>query len=225
MAEPHRGPLMRRPISSALLISLLLCAACGAPIKLLNRATPLGGTPITDLTVNDVPVHGFEVTLTLATSNSETQDLSGELLAVDRKRIWLMVDKQVVPNALSSVKEANLVVFPSTSAGWLGLWMGVGAVSTISHGFFLVLTVPMWLGSGIPSIVTSALRNDLRVPLHRLDELSQFARYPAGMPPPWGVLRGSSIEDIDADAPISAEPKTAREPDEPGIQRHPAGRH
>jgi hypothetical protein len=59
----------------------------------------------------------------------------------------------------------------------------VGSVTTISHGFFLILTLPMWAGTGTIASVGASESNNLIVPLEDVDALFQFARFPQGMPP------------------------------------------
>lgn len=59
---------------------------------------------------------------------------------------------------------------------------GAGTVSTISHGWLAIVSLPLWLGLGITSTVIAAYGNDTTVLPPDFDQATQFARYPQGMP-------------------------------------------
>jgi hypothetical protein len=52
-----------------------------------------------------------------------------------------------------------------------------------SHGGFLVLTLPLWLGTGIPVSVGEARSNDAVGKSEYFERLFEFARFPQGLPP------------------------------------------
>jgi hypothetical protein len=189
-------------LRSALLCCLLL-GACGYPHTVLERKNGFGGRPLPKEErprVSDVPVHGFRVQVAFKESaGEEPRELEGELLAVDRRRLWIVVESEVKPIPRARLVKVNVELYKSR-AGWIGLWSGLGTASAASHGWFALVSGPLWLLAGIGSTVTAATGNDVDVPLEKLHLLAQFARYPAGMPPPWGKLEPASL-------PASAPPK------------------
>lgn len=131
----------------------------------------------------DVPVRGFDVEVKLA-SNS----VSGELIAVDRKFVYVNIQKEgveVFRVSRSEIREVEVAVRPSAAEG-LGVWTGVGCASTVSHGAFLIFTGPIWLASGIGATASEANDATAKASRDQLDQLYQYARFPQGLPPSWG---------------------------------------
>lgn len=103
-------------------------------------------------------------------------NVTGELIAVDDMTLHVLTASgfQSVPR--SSVRESRLVGYGTAEN--LRVWTAVGAVSTLSHGGGLILTLPMWLiGGGV------AASDEVKAALVPLDEFAQFARFPQGLPP------------------------------------------
>lgn len=169
-----------------------LVPAC-ASTEALNRAAGSGGTPIDELPIEKVPVRGFTVGVRWASSSGAALSLTGELLAVDEETLWVARGDRPQEIPRGAIDVVWLELYPSSGAGGLTAWAVVGQLANLSHGLLFVFSGPIWSLLTAPSIVTSAMGNDLKVPLDRLGELRQFARYPAGMPPPWGTLRGATI--------------------------------
>ena len=103
----------------------------------------------------DVPVRGYQVSV-------ETTDTTevGELLAVDEQYVYVNVGSSPEVWAGEKISRAQIVkvtveIQPSGSTT-AGIWTAVGCASTASHGFFLILTGPLWLGTGIPTSVSES---------------------------------------------------------------------
>jgi hypothetical protein len=116
-------------------------------------------------------------------------------------------------------------LYPS-KAGWLGLWSGIGSASTISHGMWLIFSLPIWAITGTATSLSAALNNDIDVPLEKLDLLAQFARFPAGMPRPRDPARPAAAPATQPAPTAPPPPETEQlapdepgEPDEPGMIR------
>ena len=65
-----------------------------------------------------------------------------------------------------------------------GLWVFGGSVSTISHGYYAVITLPLWLMFGIPSAVGESVRDryETEEPTEEYwDSIQMFARFPQGI--------------------------------------------
>lgn len=163
-----------------------LCAACAIQPS-IDRGRTIG-SPVRNARIEDVPVRGFDVVVVAA-----ERDVSGELLAIDAQQLWVLEDPEGEPQLVSipraEVDKVSVEVFPSGAATtWT--WTAVGTLSTASHGFFLIFSAPIWLATGVPVSVDQIVSNDLDLTRRsQLDALHQFARFPQGMPPQWGVYR------------------------------------
>lgn len=131
----------------------------------------------------------------------------GELIAVEKDRIFVfaqnrkLVEKQTPfdtpAKSLDEKREAHseLIEIPTQAvlhanlrcydpeSGKLGLWTIAGTVSTISHGFVLLLSAPIWILGGSLAAASHARSSELVFPDKRWDELSIYARFPQGLPP------------------------------------------
>ena len=79
-----------------------------------------------------------------------------------------------------------MIVRVYSNQGWVTLaWTVAGGLSTISHGFFLIVTAPAWAAVGGTVTAIEFSKGKVRaVPREGL-RLHEFARFPAGMPPGW----------------------------------------
>lgn len=110
--------------------------------------------------------------------------LAGELLAVDRDTVYLLIADSLVHGVpLDSVRQATIAWYRD-HAGDLALWTTLGTLSTISNGFFLLLTAPAWLITGSVATAIESRAALVRVP-GQTDWVTArtYARYPAGLPP------------------------------------------
>jgi hypothetical protein len=137
----------------------------------------------TTASLEDVPVRGHEIEIEHA-----GQTTSGELLAVDDMYLYVLTDSRVRAIERRKVTQVSVELYAS-QAGQAGLWTALGTVSTISHGFLLVITAPVWLATGISVTAGAAATNDLEIRDDRLGPLYQFARFPQGLPPTWPGAR------------------------------------
>ncbi len=115
------------------------------------------------------------------------KSLSGEFLAVDRDSVYLLVDAMaatdpVVGIDLAKIWRASLAHFdPQTEKA--GGWVVAGSISTLSHGWFLIASLPVWIIAGSTmagSLSHSPLENSRD---RTWDELAKYARFPQGPPP------------------------------------------
>ena len=160
----------RRAAIAACLLSLLATACAYSP-------SPPGWLPTPAQTPGDA--YGAWIALTL--TNDST--IGGEFLAYERDTVWLLrQDSTVRSEAVAGVKKAQIWWYDSQT-GNTGLLTFLGSASTISNGFFLVFTMPIWIITG-----TYMAAQDSRVP--RIEPARTgweaariYARYPAGLPP------------------------------------------
>lgn len=149
-----------------------------APTTRLDRSTIPGGDPEDGVSLSQVPARGFFVDVD---NEDPFSDAEGELLAVEQDNLMLLTEDGAVAMPLRRVKRVRIELYPS-DALVLAAWSVGGILSTVSHGFFLILTAPAWLILGGGLTIHSATTNKLDVEPGQFDKLYQFARFPAGLP-------------------------------------------
>jgi len=107
----------------------------------------------------------------------------GELLACDGRTLYLRVHvgrSRYV--ALARGDWHTLEVEGTQHYVASGLWTGLGAVSTLSHGVWLIASAPVWGVVGGISIGASGRRTELLGACTL--EVRSLARWPQGLPAP-----------------------------------------
>lgn len=108
----------------------------------------------------------------------------GELIAVGPEGVWVLARQRLILTPHEQVSGLDLYAYDVSIAGTTGLGL-LGTLSTISHGFFLVFSAPIWL---VTTIATSASQSRSAYEWYAGDgddwsELMKWARFPQGMPP------------------------------------------
>jgi hypothetical protein len=106
----------------------------------------------------------------------EDTNVTGELIAVDPATLHVLTVSGLQSVPRSAVRKARLVGYGTTEHLWI--WTGVGALSTLSHGGWIVVTLPVWLIGG--SVAASGEAKAAYVPP---ENFARFARFPQGLPP------------------------------------------
>jgi hypothetical protein len=111
--------------------------------------------------------------------------IDGELIAVEPTRLLLARGNQAAVIPSTCVEHMWVAAFEAP--GTVAAWGGVGALSTISHGFFLVFSLPTW-------VVTSAVSTYQQTSQGHIENrknsqasldsqaLRKWARFPQGAP-------------------------------------------
>ena len=162
-----------------LLLALSLSGCLRIPVPRLERQRIRACTRKACVEVKDVPVRGFPVEVGIA-----ERRISGELLAAGGDFIWVLERNCLRQLEYQRVRWASVEYFTSLAPLVAG-WDGLGALSTLSHGFFVIFSLPLWLGIGVPTAIGAAVSNDLEFKPKQFDRLYQFARFPQGMPEGW----------------------------------------
>jgi hypothetical protein len=124
--------------------------------------------------------------------DERTASVNGELIAVDKDTIYVLPASGAlvpVPRALVLLAQAEFYdSIESQASGWA---VG-GALSTLTHGYYLIITMPAWLVTGAavdsPAIhAVARLRDegvfhDQKREFGSLAELVRFTRFPGGLP-------------------------------------------
>ena len=126
---------------------------------------------------------GWMVVIYTSAEESVTKiALGGELIAIQNDSVFLFSPETINIIPTDFIKQATLV-FHKNNPGSFALWSGLGTLSTISHGAFLIFSAPLWIITGITATITEANRpNKLEYPGSSLQEINKFARFPPGIP-------------------------------------------
>jgi hypothetical protein len=179
---------------SASIISLIITITlinCSSNFR-MNRNISYGVKPDEDLPLKDVPVRGFETSVDyICYSGSYRRGtdrcfITGELIAVDTKYIYIMDGKITIPILKKVIRKIEIEIHSSNVWGLMG-WTLAGIVSTVTHGALMVITAPTWLIAGIANSVSASKTNDIRLSDPENKYLYQYARFPQGLPQNWPV--------------------------------------
>jgi hypothetical protein len=139
-------------------------------------------------------------------------DLWGELVAVGDGQIWILSSgSRLKTLSLPSVQRVTLGVFWSNPTGYAA-WTSLGALSTLSHGGFLIFSLPIWLLTGIPSSIYESNRGVVEYPTQPTRVLRLYARFPQGIP------AGVTAADVEG----TSSPRPAAPPSIPDAPASPA---
>lgn len=105
----------------------------------------------------------------------------GELISASTNGVEVLTAKGFVEIAASDIEEATLGAY-HTHHGRLRTWTWSGAVSSLTHGWFAVVSVPMWLITGITASEFERRAGLKHYPDVPLSEFRAFARFPQGRP-------------------------------------------
>ena len=174
-----------RPLLLSLMLACLshgLSACLCFPSKATLDRGEHQGAPVHNMTIDQVPVYGHMVEVKVGKSKWGSKEICGELLAVSRRHIWVLSEGQTRKIPHSRIRKLQIVDMFDTEAGGMGVWTALGTISAVSHGFFGIISGPLWLVTGLSATGSAAASNDITVDLDHLNALYQYARFPQGMP-------------------------------------------
>lgn len=127
-------------------------------------------------------VYGSWINVELTEENNyKDKKVSGELIASSADSIFVADSLfQAIP--IYRVKFARLVVYDSNKKAMIGYTL-LGTLSTLSHGWFLGITAPLWIIFGSSSAAIRSREPIYDYPANSFETLSKFARFPQGLPP------------------------------------------
>ena len=105
----------------------------------------------------------------------------GELIAATTTEVFVLTPDssfQQIPRL--TIIDLELTAYDA-NWGYLATWTTLGTLSTLSHGFVAVLSLPIWLIAGSAAASTQSRRPIFTNP--SLEVLQRFARFPQGIPP------------------------------------------
>ena len=119
--------------------------------------------------------------------NDEETAMEGELLAVGEDSLYVVDSFESVAIPVTEVGRIILHGYDANASGIAG-WAVLGTLGTISHGWYLVLTGPVWIVGGIMASYQASRAGRQQ---HTTEQswptvaawMRPYARFPAGMPP------------------------------------------
>jgi hypothetical protein len=172
MSAAERARRAARPLAVAVALACACVAAGCASDPIPQSQRPTAEEAITS---------GFGSFVYVVDSSGQPH--AGELIDVlpDRLSIfnghWIeMLPRARVSNAM--------VLVHRTHEGYYVLWTVLGTLSTVTHGVFLIISVPIWVSTGIATAISEQRRARLEYPdPARWEDLRPYARFPQGLPP------------------------------------------
>ena len=114
--------------------------------------------------------------------DSSGQPHAGELIDVLPGRLSIFDGRQIEMLPREGVASA-LVLVHRTHENYYTLWTVLGTLSTVTHGFFLVFSVPIWVTTGVATAISEHRRARLVYPdASRWEDLRPYTRFPQGLP-------------------------------------------
>jgi hypothetical protein len=80
----------------------------------------------------------------------------------------------------AEIKRTRLELYDENKI--VGLWAALGTLFTLSHGFYLVLSAPIWVISGISGAVGESRSGIVEIEGSSPEEFRKYARFPQGLP-------------------------------------------
>jgi hypothetical protein len=107
----------------------------------------------------------------------------GELIAVTPTALIVLTpSNEVATDPIATFQSAELFEYDAEHAK-LVVWGGIGALSTLTHGVFLIFSVPIWLATTITTAAIQSRVARLTYPDDPWTEFAKWSRFPQGLPP------------------------------------------
>jgi len=113
-------------------------------------------------------------------SEAGTKISDGELIAVQENNVYLLTKDGIAVISTDKVQNAMFAIYKEKKI--VGLWAFLGTLSTISHGWYLILSAPTWAITGIVSAIGESKSGLNKYPDLSWQEIKKYARFPQGIP-------------------------------------------
>lgn len=114
--------------------------------------------------------------------NMRSRALAGECIAATNDTLYLLNGGELRAVPADAIRRAQVSIIDPWVEG-LAYWTAIGTLSTVTHGFFFVLTAPSWLILGSISMIFQSREGKMFYPADPLADFSRYARFPQGLPP------------------------------------------
>jgi hypothetical protein len=124
---------------------------------------------------SDVPVNA---------PGGDTMEASGEFITYDNNTVYLLTTGSLIQINVKEISYAYLQLYNKEFNSYIP-WFLIGIATTISHGYWAILSAPSWLIAGTYATAVEAESDIYRV--ERPDEAfwynyRRFSRFPQGLP-------------------------------------------
>jgi hypothetical protein len=143
-----------------------------------SSSAPRGWLPKVEAAGRD-PYGGW---ITLRPTDAHQASLAGEFIAATADSAYVLTSGSVVGVPWFEVKRAQ-VVWYEAGTGAVNGWVFGGCLATLSHGFGLMFSLPVWLIAGNVSAHTHVRAARMEYPDLPWHQLRAGARFPGGLPP------------------------------------------
>lgn len=161
-----------------------ITAACFLAAGCATNPAPRGWLLPADSAQRD-PYGAWMVVTYGANSGGPARRAAGELLAVDPDTVFLLSPGDtLIAVPRDRVLRGRLAYYDAQI--WApSLWTAVGTMSTLSHGFVLLVSAPVWIVTGTAATASQSHRPIIDVRRNDGTEwrvVGRYARFPLGMP-------------------------------------------
>jgi hypothetical protein len=166
------------------IIFLLIAASFIFLTGCATSYAPSGWLPET----SEVPQDAYGGWLTIITEpdslkpEEKWMQYSGEFISFEDSVIYLLYDslyqipKSKIAVSILELDEKNTTIY--------GFWVLGGSILAITNGYYAGITLPLWLGAGIPSVVGESARDryEMDYPTTEYwESIKMFSRFPQGI--------------------------------------------
>jgi hypothetical protein len=110
------------------------------------------------------------------------RSVNGELIAIEADSMYVLTASEFEILLIQDIETATLVGYDS-DAGYMVGWTVAGMLSTLSHGYILVFSAPVWLLGGLAAATTESSATQRVFPKDAtLESLARYSRFPQGLP-------------------------------------------
>lgn len=156
-----------------LLALVLRCAGTGAP-----------GGWLPDAKEAQQEAYGAWISIEYRNGSSD-ENAQGELIAIRRDSLFVLtqtlVQDTLIAVAADQVSHGRLATCDANHMLLVG-WTAGGLLTTPSHGWFLALSVPLWIITGTVAAIGQSYVPIEKLPVESWKDLRKFARFPQGLP-------------------------------------------
>jgi hypothetical protein len=137
---------------------------------------------------NDIPqsTNGGWITVNTEVMNDKNEifwmQYSGEFIAVDETNLYILYDSLYIIPKIEVVY--SVIELDQKKTGSYTVWFLLGSCATISNGYYLLITYPLWLIGGIPTITGESYRDRYEIELPDeiyWEDINKFSRFPQGV--------------------------------------------
>lgn len=164
-------------------ILLVLLSGCAGP------TAPRGWLP----SAREAEQEAFGAWISVEYSDGSSEQVAkGELIAVGQDSVFVLthepvfapvfeVTQQLIAIPLDQIERGRLAAYDANHSTLAG-WAAVGSLSTISHGWFVLASLPVWIIVGSVSTAAQSVAPIEEFPAHSWRDLRKYARFPQGLP-------------------------------------------